>query len=167
MAVTVRPLDASERWLLERATLENLNWNAARFTLEEVRARPEFAHYTRLQPNRGDFGLVAVVEGEVVGVVWAMYLPADDPGFGFVNAKTPELSIWVRSDHRSRGIGRHLLRSVAAEARRRGIGAISLSVEEGNPARHLYVSEGFIDQPAPGVMLRRATGEPVEARIGP
>lgn len=166
MAVTVRPLDASERSLLERATLENLNWNAARFTLEEVRARPEFAHYTRLQPDRGDFGLVAVVEGEVVGVVWAMYLPADDPGFGFVEAKTPELSIWVRSDHRCRGIGRHLLQSMSAEAHCRGIAAISLSVEEGNPARHLYVSEGYIDQPASGAMLWRATGASEDGRIG-
>ncbi|HSJ33820.1 MAG TPA: GNAT family N-acetyltransferase [Acidimicrobiia bacterium] len=156
MAVTVRPLDASERSLLERATLENLNWNAPRYTLDDVRIRPDFAHYTRLQPDRGDFGLVAVVESEVVGVVWAMYLLAHDPGFGFVDAKTPELSIWVRPDHRNRGIGRRLLRCISSEARHRGIAAISLSVEEGNPARHLYVSEGFIDQPAPGVMLRRA-----------
>lgn len=156
MAVTVRPLDTSERSLLERATLENLNWNGPRFTLDDVRIRPEFARYTRLHPDRGDFGLAAVVEDEVVGVVWTMYLPAEDPGFGFVDATTPELSIWVRSDHRNRGIGRLLLRSVSAESLRRGIAAISLSVEAGNPARHLYVSEGFIDQPAPGVMLRRA-----------
>lgn len=154
MDVTVRPLEASERSLLKTATLGNLNWNEQRFTLADVESRPEFAHYTRLQPERGDFGLVAE-DDAAVGVAWAVYLPADEPGFGFIAEEIPEVSLWVRPDRRNRGIGRHLLRSMADEARRRGIAALSLSVEAGNHAHSLYASEGYIDLPAPGVMLWR------------
>jgi GNAT superfamily N-acetyltransferase len=157
MYVRVRPLEISERSLLKTATLGNLNWNEDRFTLADVESRPEFAHYTRLRPERGDFGLVAENDA-VVGVAWAVYLPADQPGFGFVDEEIPELSVWVHPDRRNEGIGHRLLRSMAAEARRRRISSLSLSVEAGNHARHLYASEGYVDQPAPGVMLWRDSG---------
>lgn len=156
MDVRVRPLQASERSLLTTATLGNLNWNEERFTLADVESRPEFAHYTRLRPERGDFGLVAE-DDAAVGVAWAIYLPADEPGFGFIDEQTPELCLWVRPDRRNQGIGRHLLRSMADETRRRGIAGLSLSVEAGNHARRLYSSEGYIDQPAADVMLWRDT----------
>lgn len=45
-------------------------------------------------------------------------------------------------------MGRHLLRLAKTEARRRGIAAVSLSVESGNFAKHLYQDEGF--QPVQG-----------------
>lgn len=157
MDVGVRPLEVSERALLTTATLGNLNWNGDRFNLADVQSRAEFARYTRLRPERGDFGLVAE-DDAVVGVAWAVYLPADEPGFGFVDEETPEISAWVRPDRRNQGIGRRLLRSMAAEARLRRITSLSLSVEVDNPARRLYASEGYVDQPAPGVMLWRDSG---------
>ena len=88
-------------------------------------------------------------------MAWALKLPADDPGFGFVSEEIPELSLWVRPDRRNQGIGRLLLRSMADETRRRGVAGLSLSVETGNHARRLYVAEGYIDQPEAGVMLWR------------
>jgi GNAT superfamily N-acetyltransferase len=44
---------------------------------------------------------------------------------------------------RGRGVGRDLLRAIAALAAQAGIGRISLSVERKNFARGLYLSEGF------------------------
>lgn len=154
--VSLRPLMATERALLTTATLGNLNWCGERFSAIDVRARPEFSHYTVLDPDRGDFGWVADTGQEAIGVVWAQYLPTEDPGFGFLAADTPEVSLWVREDRRGRGVGRALLRRVQDEARARKVPRISLSVEADNRARKLYTAEGFVDVPgheADGTMV--------------
>src|SRR5690606_38547674 len=96
-----------------------------------------------LVPERGDVGFVAERGGEAVGVTWAQLLPADDPGYGFIDESTPEVSVWVREDARGRGVGRTLLRRLQQEAVRRGIASLSLSVEAGNRAARLYASLGF------------------------
>ncbi len=89
--------------------------------------------------SAGDGGVVAEEEGRVVGVVWWRLFTAEVPGYGFVDARTPELGIAVWPGERGRGIGRVLLRAACAEHPR-----LSLSVEDGNPARALYESEGFV-----------------------
>ena len=66
-------------------------------------------------------------EGVTVAVVWLRYFTAEDPGYGFVADAIPELSIWVHSDHRGRGIGGRLLNQVAEQARTRGVSSISRS----------------------------------------
>ena len=157
-SVILRPLFATETGLLERATLGNINWCGQRFTMDDVRRTPEFAHYTRPDPLRGDFGIVAERDEEALGVVWALFLPADHPGFGFVDEATPELSLWVDEAERRKGIGRSLMGAALTEARERGAAQISLSVEEGNFSKDLYTSFGFTDVPgleANGVMLLR------------
>lgn len=160
MTEQIRPLTTADGELLERATLENVNWEREQVTLTQVRAAPELAHYTRFLPQRGDFGLVAEdAAGEPAGVAWAIFLPADDPGYGFVDDGVPELALWVRADVRGRGVGRRLMRALKDTAAARGLAALSLSVEDGNHARHLYESEGFVDvqgREADGVMLWRA-----------
>ena len=47
-------------------------------------------------------------------------------------------------DHRSSGIGRTLLRAIMETARSNQVECLSLSVDPGNYARHLYESEGFV-----------------------
>ena len=44
-------------------------------------------------------------------------LRADDPGFGFVDEATPELSIWVAEGERGQGIGGQLLDAAIRAAR--------------------------------------------------
>lgn len=150
-----RPLRPDETGLLELATLGNMNWCGERMSLDEVLSLSDCAHYTRIVPERGDFGVVAE-DGDAVGVAWAVFLPETDAGYGFVDEATPELSLWVAEPNRGRGVGRALLRSLLDEARARGIARVSLSVEEGNYAKRLYLSEGFADVPgreSGGVML--------------
>jgi ribosomal protein S18 acetylase RimI-like enzyme len=62
---------------------------------------------------------------------------------GFVDAAIPELGLVVKGGHRSRGIGRKLLRAVIQTAQVEGIPGLSLSVSPRNLARALYESEGF------------------------
>jgi GNAT superfamily N-acetyltransferase len=70
-------------------------------------------------------------------------LPEHDRGYGFVDAKTPELSIGVVPTHRGRGIGSRLLEALVVSARAQRHEALSLSVEPDNPARRLYERCGF------------------------
>lgn len=157
-ALEFRPLRPDERELLNVATLGNVNWCGERFTMKDVVSRPEFSHYTQIDPRRGDFGIVAESEGVTAGVCWAQFLPAGEPGFGFVTEATPEVSVWVSPGFRCRGCGRQLMESLIEAARGEGIRQLSLSVEDANFARRLYASLGF--QPVAGreddgVMLLR------------
>lgn len=146
--VSVRIATAADRDLLVQATLDNLNWNGSRFTMREVEDTPQVRHYYDGWPSNQDFGLVAEgADSMAVAVVWLRYFTADDPGYGFVAASIPELSIWVDAEHRGQGVGGLLLHQVTEVARSRGVPAISLSVEDGNPAVRLYNRHGL--QPAP------------------
>lgn len=80
---------------------------------------------------------------EPAGAAWLRFLPASEPGYGFVAGDVPELTIGVAAPWRRLGLGRALLRALAAEARAQGIGRISLSVERKNHAQRLYLSEGY------------------------
>jgi GNAT superfamily N-acetyltransferase len=154
--LTIRHLTSADEQVLCLATLGNVNWAEDRFTMRDVVDRPELAHYTRLDPARGDFGFAAERSDRTVGAVWAVFLPAQDAGYGFVDDHTPELSLWVAADERGHGVGRRLLRLLKEEACRHGVRALSLSVEADNLARHLYEAEGFRaveGREADGVML--------------
>ncbi|WP_245743346.1 GNAT family N-acetyltransferase [Geodermatophilus poikilotrophus] len=147
--MTTRPLTADDGELLRTATLANVNWTGEpRFTARHVERTPELRHYCEFRPERGDLGFVAETRGLAVGVVWALFLPGDDPGYGFVADGVPELSLSVWSGHRGRGIGGGLLSQALEEARRRGLTRVGLSVEAGNPSVRLYRSAGF--SPVPG-----------------
>ena len=82
-------------------------------------------------------------DGRPVGAVWARLFSEADPGYGFVWDTVPELSMGVLPGQRGSGAGTALLAAVAVQARKLGFDALSLSVEDSNPARHLYERGGF------------------------
>jgi GNAT superfamily N-acetyltransferase len=121
-----------------------VNWPPDRdLSRDQVFSIPELAHYVAGWPRRGDLGVVAEADGRLVGAAWLRFFPAHDPGYGFVPADVPELSIGVAATHRGRGIGRALLRAVADQARAAGIGQIGLSAVRQNYAHELYLAEGY------------------------
>ena len=153
---TTRPLTERDVPLLRTATLVNVNWRGEeRFTYRDIDRSPDLRHYYAFRPERGDVGVVAERDGLPVGVVWLLFLGADDPGYGFVADGVPELSISVWSGYRGQGVGRGLLRAALVEARRRGVHRVSLSVEAGNPSVRLYQEAGFrpLADAAPGTMV--------------
>jgi len=91
----------------------------------------------------GDLGVVAEIDGRPVGAAWLRLHPRHRPGYGFVDERTPELSIAVLPPRRGVGVGSALLRTVLDAARRAGHEAVSLSVEADNPALRLYERVGF------------------------
>jgi GNAT superfamily N-acetyltransferase len=78
-----------------------------------------------------------------VGAAWYRFLPAHDPGYGFV-PELPELTVGVVPPWRGRGVGRLLVAGLLEEARASGLPGVSLSVEPDNVAAlALYRSLGF------------------------
>lgn len=69
--------------------------------------------------------------------------PAPFAGYGWVSADIPELAIAVLPAYQGQGIGGALLDVLLTLARLSGVRAVSLAVEDGNGAAHLYRSRGF------------------------
>lgn len=91
----------------------------------------------------GDTALVAIEEFQPVGAAWYRLFDQDEPGYGFVDEGTPELTLAVVPSRRGRGLGKELLEELLARARQGSFQAVSLSVEPDNPALHLYEQHGF------------------------
>ena len=152
---TALPDDAE---FLADMLVEAVNWPQDRaLPRRQILEDPRNAHYVAGWKRDCDFGVVAVGgpapgtwpaadddPGAPVGAAWLRSLPADDPGYGFVDADTPELTMALYQPWRGRGIGRALIRRLLADAAVRGITRVSLSVEPGNGAQRLYASEGFV-----------------------
>jgi len=106
---------------------------------------PSLAHYVADWGKRpGDLGIIALQEtsGEAVGAVWLRLFTADDPGWGYVDERTPELSIALLTAHRGQGLGHALIEQLIEEARSIYL-ALSLSVDPRNAAFRLYQRLGF------------------------
>lgn len=101
---------------------------------------PHLAHYVEDMGARpGDAAWIAESpEGTPRGAVWLRRLPSGDPGYGFVDARTPELAVAVAEGHRGRGVGSQLMTTALAAT-----GRCSLSVDRRNPAMRLYERLGF------------------------
>jgi GNAT superfamily N-acetyltransferase len=80
-------------------------------------------------------------EAGPIGAAWYRLFPEDAPGFGFVDAQTPELTIAVVPSRRGSGLGGQLMEALLARAREQGHTAISLSAEKG--MTKLYERFGF------------------------
>ncbi len=91
----------------------------------------------------GDTALVMIERFRPVGAAWYRLFQASAPGYGFVDEQTPELTIAVVPSCRGRGYGNELLTALLERARADGYEQISLSVEAGSPAVHLYTRHGF------------------------
>lgn len=144
----VREATEDDRGLLERMLVMAADWRPepSGLTVEAMLGESTLAHYVTGWPRPGDAGVVVEdAAGTPLGAAWFRLFTADDPGFGFVSADVPEVSIAVVPDARGRGLGRRLMETLIASARRRGVGRLSLSVEVDNPARRLYASLGFVE----------------------
>ena len=91
----------------------------------------------------GDAAVIAIERTGPVGAAWYRLFPSSEPGYGFVDEQTPELSIAVVPSRRGHGFGGELMDALLARARADGYPAISLSVAKDSPAVQLYERYGF------------------------
>ncbi len=107
---------------------------------------PTLAHYVAAWGLRtGDWGVIALDDrsGEPVGAAWYRLWTIDDPGWGFVDTHTPELSMAILPTYRGQGIGTALLTNLIEQAQAH-YPALSLSVDPQNAALGLYQRAGFV-----------------------
>lgn len=129
--------------------LREMLWLAFRWREAEPPPLPdtlpqEIRKYVADFPRGSDYGLMAIAEtGAPAGAAWYRLLSPSEPGYGFVDAETPEITIAVRPEFRGHGLGTNLLHKLLAYAGAQGLTRVSLSVEPDNPAVGLYSRVGF------------------------
>jgi len=83
--------------------------------------------------------LVAEQEGSVIG--WASLSKWSDR---CAYSDTAEISLYVREEHRGKGIGRKLIEEIVKEGQKVGLHTVIARIAEGNEASiHLHESVGF------------------------
>jgi ribosomal protein S18 acetylase RimI-like enzyme len=147
--ITVGPAE-DERFLWEML-YETVHWGpeepGPKRSPEELLADPRLRRYVAGWGRPDDFAVVARDAGNdrKVGAAWYRVFPAEEPGYGFVDAATPEIAIAVVPNRRGTGVGGALLRALMEAARTNGFDAISLSVQKSNHAAvRLYEKNGFV-----------------------
>ena len=140
--IIIRPFAAAEWQLYRRLRLASLTDAPDSFgsTLAAEQDQADAHWKERLRSgvtSSHDLPLLALAEGEPVGLVW-----------GKVDAANSSIvhvyQMWVTPTHRRLGIGAALLERLIEWARNRGASEVVLSVTCGDsPARRLYQRLGF------------------------
>ncbi|MDO4796813.1 MAG: GNAT family N-acetyltransferase [Coriobacteriales bacterium] len=103
---------------------------------DDPKCRAAFEGFGSLPDDRG---LVAVVDGAVVGACWVRTTNE----YGHMDDDTPSFSISLYAPYRGHGVGGAMMRRMLDELQRAGYARASLSVQKENPALRLYERLGF------------------------
>jgi GNAT superfamily N-acetyltransferase len=117
----LRPVDIHDVRFLRDMLRHAYHWRFA-----EAEERPVY-RYVQNWGRRGDAGVVAMDGPHSYGAAWYRLFPAREPGFGFVDEETPELTLAVVPSRRGKGTGKELLEALLKRARDDGFHAVSLS----------------------------------------
>lgn len=103
-------------------------------------ASPELQVYVaHFGESKDDHGLVAEVEGKIVGAVWVRIMN----DYGHIDDKTPSLAISLDKEYRGLGIGTAMMKEILALLKTHGYRQVSLSVQKANYAAKMYPKVGF------------------------
>ena len=105
--------------------------------------KPPLSKYIDKFGRRGDFALVLINENKLVGAVWSRLFTENEKSYGFIDERTPELSIAVLEKFRKRGFGGLMIQKLSEKLKSENFGQISLSVDKQNRAVNLYLRLGF------------------------
>lgn len=105
---------------------------------------PDLARYVERWGHIDDCGVIAIDQdtNEPVGAAWLRLMTGAERGYGYIDDRTPELSVAVLPEYRGHGLGTQMIDWLLQAARSRHR-AVSLSVSIDNPARRLCERLGF------------------------
>jgi GNAT superfamily N-acetyltransferase len=106
--------------------LRDMLRHAYHWRIAEDVERPVY-RYVQNWGRPGDAGVLALEGPHAYGAAWYRLFTAEEPGFGFVDAETPEVTIAVVPSRRGKGAGKELLEALLAQARADGYAQVSLS----------------------------------------
>jgi ribosomal protein S18 acetylase RimI-like enzyme len=143
--VNIRPATQDDVEFLKQMLYEATRWNPDWPTepIESVLEDPMLHRFYDAWGRPGDAGVIAELDGVPVGAAWYRVFTREEPGYGFVDEKIPELGLAVQPIHRRKGIGGTLLRALMVQAREEGFQSLSLSVAVHNRSRMMYQRVGF------------------------
>lgn len=143
--VDLRSLEPGDTDHIDWCLYTAVTWSPERegYPIEPILAHPNIVVFREGWGRPGDFGVLASIEGARVGVAFARAFTSERHSSGYIDDATPEIAIAVDQAHRGRGIGRILLDALAHAAHGNGFTALSLAVDDGNPAEHLYERAGY------------------------
>ncbi len=114
------------------------------FPSRDVLQTPDLAKYVQDWGRTSDRGVITFDAQTPVGAAWYRLFNADNPGYGYVDDRTPELAIAILPQYRNKGLGKSLLIHLIEQAKADGYHQISLSCDPKNDnALHLYQKLGF------------------------
>ncbi len=121
-------------------------WDATikRHDYNEFFQIPEISKMLANWGRPGDKLIILENGKEKIGAAWYRLWTIENPSYGFVDEKTPEMGIGIWEEYRSQGLGRRLLNELIEKAKQDGFKSLSLSVDPENFARQLYESTGFV-----------------------
>jgi GNAT superfamily N-acetyltransferase len=134
--------------------LRDMLRHAYHWRLAENTERPVY-RYVQNWGRKGDAGVLALEGPHAYGAAWYRLFTEREPGFGFVDEQTPELTIAVVPGRRGSGLGGELMDALLERARDEGHTAISLSAEADHTG--LYERHGFeaVEQKDGTVTMRK------------
>jgi GNAT superfamily N-acetyltransferase len=146
VAIDIRTAQPDDIELLKEALYISVVWDAEDPSpIEQVVGHPELTQYWENWGRPGDLGVVAERDGAYVGAAFGRLFTEDHPSYGFVDDETPEVGIGIVEEERGKGLGREMMLDLEALYTDSGFKQLSLSVNFGNPARHLYESLGYTE----------------------
>lgn len=141
MDVTIREIQKQEYPLLDHFLYEAI------FVPEGIEPPPKNIIFSpelrvyieRFGKSKDDWGLVAEVDGKIVGAVWVRIMN----DYGHVDDETPSLAISLYKEYRGLGIGTAMMKEILTLLKSHGYSYVSLSVQKANYAAKMYLKIGF------------------------
>lgn len=137
----LRPANSEDEEFLWQAQCYAALLDAKEDPAATVRGNPVLARYVEGWGRVGDIGVIVEHENKPVGAAWCRLFREESPGWGWIDAKTPEISVAVLPEFRQMGIGTSLLKRLLEVTGENMM--ISLAVRSTNPALRLYLRLGF------------------------
>ena len=141
MDVTIREMQKQEYPLLDNFLYEAIFIpKGIEPPPKTIITSPELQVYVeRFGESKDDWGLVAEVDGKIVGTVWVRIMN----DYGHIDDETPSLAISLYKKYRGFGIGTAMMKEILALLKSHGYSRVSLSVQKDNYAAKMYLKIGF------------------------